>query len=438
MREMVGHYRLLRKIGRGGMSDVFRAEDPESGNPVAIKILRPFEALLELVGYDRLEEIFVVEAETMSYLNHPAVTSVLDVGRDQGGRPFFVMEYFCNNLGKILGEGSSPDKRSRQISPAKVCDYGSQLLEGLEHIHKYQVVHRDIKPGNVMVGDDERLRICDFGMALVDEVSFSGPEGVQIGSPFYVAPEQQRDPGQVDGRADLYSFGVLFHRMLTGEMPSGPGSELAADRFPGPGWEGFVRRALDSDPAGRFQSAAEMLAELAKLKPEVGRGQGPDPSRTADREPLALRKESVNVCGKEALAIFGLNDLYRPEGDISNDPLMAENGTISDRSTALVWRDLVSDEALSLPEADQYISRLNMEGFGGRDNWRLPTVTELLSLLDFPWPGSETPVKPRQGWLWSSDLHGKRDGWYVNLEIGYVDWQDADCCNFVRAVSDNC
>lgn len=435
MREKIGRYQILRKIGRGGMSDVFRAADPENGALVAVKILRPFESLLELVGYDRLAELFVIEAETMSYLAHPAVTNVLDVGRDDEGRPFFVMEYFCNNLGKMIGESFDPGKRSRQISPAKVCEYGGQLLEGLAHIHHYRVVHRDIKPGNVMVGDDERLRICDFGMALVDEVSFSGPEGVQIGSPFYVAPEQQREPGLVDGRADLYSAGVLLYRMLTGEIPRGSGAARPAASFPEPGWEEFFTRSLVRDPAGRFQSAQEMRQDLLRLRPTGGRGHVVDPCGPC-RKVAVLRKEPVNVCGKEALAVFGINELQRPENFVANDLLVTASGTISDRATGLLWQGDTSEEALTLAEAGAYPGRLNQEGFGGRDNWRLPTVTELLSLLDCPWPGRENPAQPRQDWLWSADRHGRQDAWYVNLEMGYVDWQDGGCRNFVRAVSD--
>ncbi|MEN8136553.1 MAG: protein kinase [Thermodesulfobacteriota bacterium] len=436
MREKIGRYQILRKVGRGGMSDVFKAVDPADRMVVAVKLLRPFEALLEMVGYDRLEELFVVEAETMSYLDHPAVTDVLDVGRDEEGKPYFVMEFLCNNIGKMIGESFRPDQRTRQISPAKVCDYGSQLLEGLAHIHKYRVVHRDIKPGNVMVSDDERLRICDFGMALVDEVSFSGPEGVQIGSPFYVAPEQQREPGRVDGRADLYSAGVLLQRMLTGMVPSSLEAERATVLFPESGWEVFFARALDSDPAGRFQSAGEMREALARLRPEDCKGKSPGPARGPGREIAVPRKEPVNVCGKEALAVFGLNELHQPEKSSANYPAVVGAGKIIDRTTGLAWQAGISEEALTFGEAGSYIDCLNKEGFGGRDNWRLPTVSELLSLLDFPWLGIETKTKPRQGWLWSSDLHGRQDAWYVNLEMGYADWQDVGCRNFVRAVAD--
>lgn len=433
MREKIGRYLILRKVGRGGMGDVFKAFDPDGGRTVAIKILRPFEAMLALFGYDRLKELFVSEAEIMAFLDDPAVVKVLDCGRDDEGNPYFVMEFFCNNLGQMIGESFRMEKRSRLIRPEKTLDYGGQLLAGLAHIHHNRVVHRDIKPFNIMVTDDDQLRICDFGLALVDDVSFAGPEGVQIGSPFYAAPEQQREPEKVDGRADLYSAAVLLYRMLTGELPSMRGFSLSlVNPLFDSAWDEFFARALSLQPASRFQSAAEMLAGLGRLR--VNRAKAGGDRQGGDRESVILRTEPVNVCGREARKVFGLNELFRPEQPVTNDLVDSGGGTLLDRATGLIWQEVGSARALTLEEAGAYVARLNREGYGGRYTWSLPTVAELLSLLDTPEPGRENPAKPRQGWLWSSDRHGRQDAWYVNLEMGYVDCQDVSCRNFVRAV----
>ncbi|MBU0479941.1 MAG: protein kinase [Proteobacteria bacterium] len=440
MREEIGRYQVLRKIGRGGMGEVFKALDPDTGEVVAVKTLRPFEALVDIVGFDRLRELFISEAETMSFLDHPAVVNILGAGKDDDGTPYFVMEFFCNNLGRMIGEGFRMESRSRLIRPAKVLDYGRQLLHALSHLHRNRVVHRDIKPFNIMITDNDLLRICDFGSALVDDISFSGVEGVKIGSPFYAAPEQNRDPGKVDARADLYSAGVLLYRMVTGELPSMRGFSLsqvnpAFDPF----WDEFFARALSLQPDSRFQSAEEMNESLGRLKlRDVDRlSVSPRSSGGEESEKIViLRKVPLNVCGRKALAAFDLDELFLPENPVVNDLVSFDREMVLDRATGLVWQFQGSDRSMTLEEAGEYLAGLNREKIGGRENWRLPTVSELLSLLHSMTPEAGREVSPRQGWLWSSDLHGRRDAWYVNLDMGYVDWQDVSCRNFVRAVSD--
>lgn len=434
MPEMIGRYKVARKIGRGGISDVFRAVAPDGGR-VAVKFFRPFEALMELVGRDHLEELFVTEAETMSYLRHPAIAAIIDVGRDAEGRPFFVMEYFCTSLAMIIGEGIRPDLATRPLPAARVCDYGIQLLTGLAHIHDNGVVHRDIKPGNIMVDDDERLRICDFGLALVDELSFNGPEGVQIGSPFYVAPEQQSDPAGVDGRADLYSAGALLHRLLTGKVYAGGETSLPADLADNRGWREFFAGSLAAEPADRYPDAMAMASGLRALRAGAGAAGF---HRTA--EPAGgggpPRREAVNVCGREALSVLRLDQLRRPLEYRRCEMIAGAEGTMIDQGTGLVWQEQASETAMTMAAALDYVERLNEAGFGQRREWRLPTVAELLTIITLAGQdGGGVRDKPREGWLWSCDRHGNRDSWYVNLEMGFVECQDNDCRNYVRAVS---
>jgi len=437
--ERIGNYQILRKLGRGGMGAVYKALDPDLDKVVAIKILKPFENMVELLGYDKLRDIFAYEASTMVDLNHPSVVKVLSYEAEEGSPPFFVMEFFCNNLGKMIGEDFKVDKRSRLIRPEKVLDYGRQLLESLVFLYRHQVIHRDIKPQNIMIADDDTVKICDFGMALVGNRSFIGPAALQVGSPFYAAPEQQRDPNGVDGRADLYSAGVLLYRMLTGELPSMRGFSLSrVNPLFDESWDHFFAVALSLHPVKRFQTAEEMAESLSSLRLHWDRLGRKEICREANCDPLSisLRKEPVNACGKTALEVFGLNESFRPEVLVANRLLEAEDGVEHDLATGLYWQKTGSGRAMSWVEGRDYVDELNRSSFGGRNDWRLPTVNELFSLFTEadPQPRAATEL-PRSGWFWSCDLHGKRDGWYVNLEMGYADNQDLSCRNFIRAVA---
>lgn len=438
--EKIGRYQLLRKLGRGGMGSVYKALDPELEQIVAIKILHPFAALVDLLGGARLREIFAFEAATMAGLDHPAVVKILASGEDEQGTPFLVMEFFCNNLGKMIGEDFKVERRSRLIQPDKVLDYGHQLLEGLIFLDRRRVVHRDIKPYNILISDDDTVKICDFGMALVRNGSFTGPEALQVGSPFYAAPEQHQHPKLVDGRADLYSAGVLLYRMLTGELPSMRGFSLSLVNplFDG-AWDDFFARALSLQPASRFRDGEQMLEELQHLRLHWDKRQACEKGGTIASQPpplAGLRKEPVNVCSNKAPKVFGLNEYFRPEITFSNHFVAAGEGAVRDLATGLVWQKSGSAEAMTWPAGQAYIAALNGGRFGGRDDWRLPTTNELFSLFDEtdlkPQPSSEAP---RSKWFWSCDIHGKRDVWYVNLEMGYTDWQDMSCRNFIRAVA---
>jgi serine/threonine-protein kinase len=181
--DQIGRYQILRQLGRGGMGAVYKALVPVIDKVVAIKILEPFEVMEELLGFDRLKKIFTIEACTMAGLQHPSVVKVWDFDEDEDGRPFFVMEFFCNDLGTMIAESYEVAKNSRRIKPDKALSYGKQLLEGLSFLHHNNIVHRDIKPPNILITDDDMIKICDFGMALVEGVSFCGPDSMQVGSP---------------------------------------------------------------------------------------------------------------------------------------------------------------------------------------------------------------------------------------------------------------
>ena len=265
------------------------------------------------------------------------------------------MEYYCNNLGIMIGERFHLEEPSRRIRPEKVIHYGSQILEALEYLHHNRVIHRDIKPHNILVTDGDHVKICDFGMALVDGLSFSGPANMQIGSPCYAPPEQKKAPHQVDGRADCYSAGVLLYRMLTGTLPgmqSFPLSMInpAYDQS----WDDFFHKALNWDPDQRFQSAAEMKYSLEELQFDglKARWRSDAAHPRPKKESGPARKTGA---GNVRSTAFQLNDLQRPRHYTVND-FEIKTDVVVDRATKRTWQKAGSAYPLSWQQAHDYIN----------------------------------------------------------------------------------
>jgi len=433
-RQSVGKYTLIKRLGKGGMGTVYKAMSPQIDKVVALKLLQPSEALEITLGPDQLNTIFLSEARTLASLSHQNLTTVWDFDTDDQGRSFFVMEYYCNNLGTMIGESFQLEAPSRQIRPEKVIHYGRQILEALEYLHHNRVIHRDIKPHNILITDNDTVKVCDFGMALVDGLSFSGPANMQIGSPCYSPPEQKKSPHEVDGRADCYSTAVLLYRMLTGTLPGMQSFPLSMiNPSYDENWDAFFQQGLSWNPDHRFQRAAEMKHALERLEFSKGE-EKPTDTGTVVPELPSPRSSSINQCGSRALKTFNLTTLQRPRHYITNDFEIGSD-TVFDKATTRSWQRVGSPYPLSWLDAQNYISSLNSSCFGGLQTWRLPTIDELLSLLEESTSQMNTLFHAERKWLWSCDLHGKTERWFINLDMGYVASQDMDCPNFVKAVS---
>ncbi|MDQ1105313.1 serine/threonine-protein kinase [Nocardioides zeae] len=246
-----GRYELVRVLGRGGMAVVLEGRDLLLERPVAVKVLSDVE------DDERAHERFVAEARLLARLHHPRLVTVLDAGTVDG-RPHIVMELVPgSDLAAVLREGPLP--------PDRVARLGAEVAEALAHAHAAGIVHRDVKPGNVLVEDSGHVRLADFGIARLAEATTRHTRtGTVIGSPVYLAPEQVAGE-TVTTATDLYSLGLLLLEALTGEPPfTGTQIEVAMARLTGgptlppnlpAGWPALLRDLTAREPAERPDAA---------------------------------------------------------------------------------------------------------------------------------------------------------------------------------------
>lgn len=443
----VGKYEIRGLLGRGGMGIVYRARLPVIEKIVALKILAPHPTLVDLLGEEELVGRFTSEASAMASLRHPNVVDVLDFDWCSG-RPFFTMEYYYQSLGTILGEGGRAEYPSRILSLDRCVSCMRQLLQGLSRLHRAGLVHRDIKPHNLLITEEDRLKIGDFGLSKLRGESYRGPSQLVVGSPYYAAPEQERDPDRVDHRADLYSAGVVLHRMLTGLLPE-EGISKPSELHPDADcqWDAFVAEAIHPDREKRFPDAEAMMERLEDLqkewekkKTEMCRSEVEEPRREkALSTVVLLRNRPVKTGPRHAREVFACDDLWRPLKYIENS-FEHEDGSpvVIDRATGLAWQRAGSPDPLRWPEIRAYVKSLNEQRYGGLDQWRLPTVDELCSLLKPVFHLDRHCIEDLfdrgRKWLWSSDLRSYTSAWYVNTELGFVGSGDFTCHYHVRAV----
>jgi serine/threonine protein kinase len=265
MARLFPQHEILRMLGRGGMGAVYQARQLSLDRLVAIKLL-PLE-----VSADRdFAERFRREARAMAKLSHPNIISVFDFGETAEGHLFFVMEYVDGMTLHDLIHLGEP------LGPADALACVEQVCDALGYAHGKGIIHRDIKPLNVMVDREGRVKVADFGLARLldnDPAQWGTTmSGVVMGTPDYMAPEQKRG-SHVDHRADVYAVGVLLYEALCRELPQGafalPSKRCGLDKR----LDQIVTKALASRPDERFQSTVEMKAALASIRPAVARAQ---------------------------------------------------------------------------------------------------------------------------------------------------------------------
>jgi predicted Ser/Thr protein kinase/uncharacterized membrane protein len=244
---------ILSFIGKGGMGAVYQARQPALDRLVALKILPP-----QAAGGTGFAERFNREARALARLNHPNIVAVHEFGQ-AGGAPFFIMEFVDGLTLRQL-------EQAGRLAPGEALRIVPQICEALQFAHDEGIVHRDIKPENILIDKKGRVKIADFGIAKIigGEEAGAGMTGTRqaIGTPHYMAPEQVEKPQTVDHRADIFSLGVVFYEMLTGQLPLGrfapPSRKVEIDAR----LDEVVLRALEREPELRFQQAGEVKTQI--------------------------------------------------------------------------------------------------------------------------------------------------------------------------------
>ena len=263
---VISHYRIIEKIGAGGMGEVYLAEDTELNRQVALKFLS-----LHLCQDADCRARFKREAQAAAKLNHPNIVTIHEVA-EFNGRPYFAMEH-------VEGQSLRELIKAKELPIERVMELAIQICEGLHKAHQSGIVHRDVKPANILIDADGRAKILDFGLATVQGCDHLTKTGSTLGTIGYMSPEQAKGE-EVDQRSDIFSLGVVLYEMITGHAPFKADSEaatlhaitndkpemLARFRREVPvTLQTMIDKALDKNVATRYQHADELVADFKRL-----------------------------------------------------------------------------------------------------------------------------------------------------------------------------
>ncbi len=249
--QRLGKYKLRKRLGRGATGDVFEAHDTVEARTVALKVAQDTPEARE----DCRREIRI-----MAKLDHPAILELRNANEFDGHLVMAVP----------LANETLSDRLSRRMSPTRTLHYAEQILEGLAHAHERRVLHRDVKPANMLLFDDDVLKLADFGAARSPARTRFG---TSVGTVGYMAPEQAL--GRSSPRSDVFCAGLVLYRMTSGALPEwpftwpGPGRERLR-RF-GEAWKGFLHRALELHERKRYRDAGHMLDAFEAVRPKIER-----------------------------------------------------------------------------------------------------------------------------------------------------------------------
>jgi serine/threonine protein kinase len=295
---------VLVSIGQGGMGAVYKARQKQLNRIVALKILPP-----GIGSEPAFAERFTREARALAQLSHPGIVTLYEFGQADG-LFYFLMEFVDGvNLRQLLQSG--------RVSPREALAIVPQICDALQFAHDQGIVHRDIKPENILLDRRGRVKVADFGLAMLvvaeNDPALSGgatgssgaltEAGKVMGTPRYMAPEQVRHPAEVDHRADIYALGVVFYQMLTGELPAGkiepPSRKVQIDvRL-----DEVVLRAMEKEPERRYQQVSEVKTHVETI---MGSSPGPGPKSITDHRSKTLTllfNPFVRVTGLQSLLV---------------------------------------------------------------------------------------------------------------------------------------
>ena len=295
-----GRYEVVAELGRGAMGVVYKARDPQIERIVAVKTVSMWGQEIEEKTEFRMR--FLNEAQAAGRLHHAGIVSIFDVGENPENQdPYIVLEYVSGeSLNRVLA-------REKKLPLKKALQLAAEIAEALDYAHEQGVVHRDIKPGNILVTEDGRAKIADFGIAKLNLAHFTLP-GRVMGTPAYMAPEQLSGEG-VDGRSDLFSLGVILYALVTGHSPfqgnsattvcfkvanREPVAATAFDLTLPPELDEVISRAMAKDPDQRYQRGSEFARDLRRLQQIFDVG-----STTTSLRLLSTETKSTGTLGRQ-------------------------------------------------------------------------------------------------------------------------------------------